>query len=254
MKIRVQVLFESEAEGTDSFENIVCLERGDLRPENLGLTLAEAKSILAGVQKSMVERQTEEFLHQEACCPHCEKRRLHKGHHTLTYRTLFGKLRLHSARLYHCDCQPQATKTFSPLAHLLWDHTAPELLYLESKFAALMSYGLSVRLLREVLSIGQALNATTIRNHVKSVGQRIDDEIGDEQMCFIDGCERHWEDLPRPDMPLTVGLDGGFVHSCARRTRKHGWFAVIAGKSVTDAGASKRFAFVHMPSPPSTRS
>jgi hypothetical protein len=245
MKIKVQVLFESEAESTDSVENIVCLERGNPQPENLGLILAEAKSILAGVQKTMVERQIEEFLHQEACCPLWGKRRRHKGHHILTYRTLFGKLRLRSARLHHCDCQPQATKTFSPLVRLLPDHTAPELLYLESKFAALMSYGLSGRLLREVLPIGQALNATTIRNHVQSVAQRIDAELGDEQMFFIDGCEVDWEDLPRPDMPLTVGLDGGYVHSCAQRSRKHGWFEVIAGKSVTDDGASKRFAFVH---------
>jgi hypothetical protein len=245
MKIRVQVLIESETGDTDGVDNIVCLERGDLRPENLRLTLAEAKSILAGVQQSMVEKQTEKFIHQEACCPFCEKRRLNKGHHTLTYRTLFGKLQLRSVRLYHCNCQPQATKTFSPLALLLQDHTAPELLYLESKFAALMSYGLSLRLLKEVLPIGQALNATTIRNHVQSIGERIDTELGDEQVFSIDGCERDWEDLPRPDMPLTVGLDGGYVHSCAQRTRKHGWFEVIAGKSVTDAGASKRFAFVH---------
>ena len=61
----------------------------------------------------------------------------------------------------------------------------------------------------------------------------------------IDGCERDWEQLPRPDMPLTVGLDGGYVHSCAQRSRKHGWFEVIAGKSVTDDGTSKRFAFVN---------
>jgi DNA-directed RNA polymerase subunit RPC12/RpoP len=180
MKIRVQVLIESEAGDTDGVDNIVCLERGDLRPENLGLTLAEAKSILAGVQKSMVEKQTDEFIHQEACCPLCGKRRLNKGRHTLTYRTLFGKLRLRSVRLYHCECQPQTTKTFSPLAHLLPGHTAPELLYLESKFAALMSYGLSVRLLKEVLPIGQALNATTIRNHVQEVGERIDADLGAE--------------------------------------------------------------------------
>jgi hypothetical protein len=102
-----------------------------------------------------------------------------------------------------------------------------------------------VRLLQEVLPIGQALNATTIRNHVQSIGERIDAELGAEQPFFIDGCEMDWEDLPRPDMPLTVGLDGGYVHSCAQRTRNHGWFEVIAGNSVPDDGASKRFAFVH---------
>jgi hypothetical protein len=108
-----------------------------------------------------------------------------------------------------------------------------------------MSTGLSEKLLREVLPIGQALKAATIRNHVQGVAQRIDGELGAKQPFFIDGCELDWENLPRPDMSLTVGLDGGYVHSCAQRTRKHGWFEVIAGKSVTDDGASKRFAFVH---------
>jgi len=28
---------------------------------------------------------------------------------------------------------------------------------------------------------------------------------------FIDGCQRDWDELPRPDLPLTVGLDGGYV-------------------------------------------
>jgi hypothetical protein len=148
-------------------------------------------------------------------------------------------------RLYNCACQPHLTRTFSPLAHLLSERTAPELLYLESKFASLMSYGLSVQLLQEVLPIEHAINAATVRNHVHDVAQRIDAELGDEQVFFIDGCERDWEQLPRPDMPLTVGLDGGYVHSCAQRSRKHGWFEVIAGKSVTDDGASKRFAFVN---------
>ncbi len=39
-----------------------------------------------------------------ADCPLCGKARLHKGYHTHTYRTLFGKLRLRSVRLYHCKC------------------------------------------------------------------------------------------------------------------------------------------------------
>jgi hypothetical protein len=244
MKIKVQIVIESEDRNTETVEDIALLERGSLHPTGLGITLAEAKTILAGMQKTMVERQTTEYLEQQACCPFCGKKRLHKRNHTLVYRTLFGKLRLPSVRLYHCMCQSHPTRTFSPLAQLLSERTAPELLYLESKFASLMSYGLTVKLLKEVLPIGQAINATTVRNHVHGVAQRIDGELGEEQVFFIDGCERDWEQLPRPDLPLTVGLDGGYVHSCAQRSRKEGWFEVIAGKSVTTEGTSKRFAFV----------
>jgi hypothetical protein len=74
---------------------------------------------------------------------------------------------------------------FSPLAQLLSEHTAPELLYVASKFASLISHGLSVQLLQEVLPIENAINAATVRNHVHAVVQRIDADLGYEQVFFI---------------------------------------------------------------------
>jgi hypothetical protein len=61
---------------------------------------------------------------------------------------------------------------------------------------------------------------------------------------FVEGCERDWEELPRPALPLTVGIDGGYVHSCAQTTRHEGWFEVIVGKSVPAEGAAKWFGVV----------
>jgi hypothetical protein len=131
MKIKVQVVIESDGGDTKAVENIACLERGPLRPEDLGLTLAEAKNLLESVQCTLVEQQVTEYLEQQAHCPGCGKKRLRKGaHHPLVYRTLFGKLRLPSARFFHCRCQLHAHRTFSPLAQLLTERTAPELLYL----------------------------------------------------------------------------------------------------------------------------
>jgi hypothetical protein len=75
-------------------------------------------------------------------------------------------------RLYHCACQPHTARTFSPLAQLLSERTAPELLYLETKFASLMAYGLTVDLLQEVLPLGKTINAATVRNNVHTVGNR----------------------------------------------------------------------------------
>jgi hypothetical protein len=246
MKIKVQVVIESDGGDTKAVENIACLERGTLQPAELGLTLDEAKDLLESMQQTVVQHQVAEYLEQQAYCPGCGKKRRHKGNHNpIVYRTLFGKLRLPSERFFHCGCQPYTNRTFSPLAQLLTERTAPELLYLETKFASLMSYGLTVNLLQEILPIGNTINAATVRNKVHAVGRRIDKEIGEEKVLFIDGCERDWEQLPRPDMPLTVGIDGGYVHSCAQRSRKEGWFEVIAGKSVTAEGASKRFAFVN---------
>ena len=58
---------------------------------------------------------------------------------------------MESPRLHHCDRRPHEAKIFSPLAELLPDHTTPELLFLETKWASLMSYGMTAKLLEDVL-------------------------------------------------------------------------------------------------------
>src|SRR5262249_54832397 len=245
MKVRVQVVIESAAGEPADVQEIGCIQREELRPDTVGLTLEEAKTVLERLQQRIVEQQAAEYLRTQSHCPHCGKRRYRKGEHTVTLRTLFGKLHLHSPRLYHCQCQPHPTRTFSPLAERLPERSTPELLYLETKWASLMSYGITTKLLEEVLPIGEHVNAETVRHHLHAVAERTEAELGDEQVFFIDGCPRDWANLPRPDGPLTVGLDGGYVHSCDKTSRRDGWFEVIAGKSITTDGAARCFAFVH---------
>jgi len=57
--------------------------------------------------------------------------------------------------------------------------------------------------------------------------------------------EFEWAKQPPPEPPLTVGLDGGFVHAFDQKSRTEGWFEVIAGKSVQTDGDAKVFAFVN---------
>ena len=81
---------------------------------------------------------------------------------------------------------------------------------------------------------------------LQRVAQRLEAELGEEQGCFIEGCQRDWDALPPPGPPITVGLDGGFVHAKAQKSRGEGWFEVIAGKSVPQEGAAKCFAYVQI--------
>ena len=55
--------------------------------------------------------------------------------------------------------------------------------------------------------------------------------------------------MARPDLPLTVGLDGGYVHSAHQRTRAEDWFEVVAGKSLPADGKGKCFALVQTHDP-----
>lgn len=72
MRIRVQVVIEGENGHDETVEEVGSLERGALRPEELGLTLCEAKQLLHAVQQSVVTEQVEQYLEQCAVCSHCD--------------------------------------------------------------------------------------------------------------------------------------------------------------------------------------
>ena len=47
-----------------------------------------------------------------------------------------------------------------------------------------------------------------------------------------------------PDMPLTVGMDGGYIRVRQQYNRKAGVCEVIVGKSIPHNGKRKCFAYV----------
>jgi hypothetical protein len=247
MRLRVQVVIESDDDAdhqAPAVHEVAQIDRHALSVDTLGLQLEEAKQLLQKVQSVLIDEQVRTSLAQQVACPDCGRPRAHKDTKTIVTRTLFGTLHLRSPRRRQCPCQPQTTRTFSPLAAALPERTTPELLYLESKFAGLVSYGLSARLLTETLPIGRPLYASAVRVHTQATGERLERELGPEQSMFADGCQLDWDELPRPDLPLTVGLDGGYVHSSQQRSRRDGWFEVIAGKSMPTDGPAKCFGYV----------
>jgi hypothetical protein len=161
------------------------------------------------MQQSLITEQVAAYVGQFKSCPQCGARRTRKGHHPIVYRTLFGKCNLLSPRLYDCACRNNGRHSSSPLAELPTSHCAPEFLYLQAKFASLMSYGLRVELLSDVLPIADEINPTSVRRHLHRVAERVDGELGDEQFQFIEGGAKDWAKQPPPGPPLTVGLDGG---------------------------------------------
>ncbi|MHC4534848.1 MAG: ISKra4 family transposase [Planctomycetota bacterium] len=243
MKLKIQVIIESESNETPVTEEIASLTREDLTPETLGLTLAEAKDLLASTQETIVKHQVTEYLEQQRSCPHCGKTRAQKGKHEIVFRSLFGKLKMQSPRFYTCSCQSQSQRSFSPLAEHLPQRTTPELLYLQTKWASLMSYGLTVELLEEVLPLDASV-ATVFRN-LHTVAERSERELGNERYAFIDGCQRDWDNLPRPGRPITVGIDGGYVQAREGENRKAGFLEAIVGKIITAEGGKKSFGFVN---------
>ena len=57
----------------------------------------------------------------------------------------------------------------------------------------------------------------------------------------ISGCPRDWGNLPKPDKPITVGIDGGYIRNWHQKNTN---FEIIAGKSFSKTKSAKRFGLV----------
>src|SRR3954468_6852591 len=100
------------------------------------------------------------------------------------------------ALLEHCDRQGPMASSFRPLAALLTESVAPELLYMEAKWSSLVSYGMSLEALKDFLPLEVTLDVKTVRYDTLKVAKRLEAELGDEQSCFIEGSSGDWDLLP----------------------------------------------------------
>lgn len=230
---------DSEIVTTETVADLVKVTKG---PEDLGLSLSEAKTLLAKLQQVMVEMQVESWLRENR--DRNGPRLRSKGSYPITFHTLFGDVRLKSPRY----CLPRidganGPATISPLRKLIPDHVAPERLYLETRWASLVPYAAAAELLADVLPIDCGANATTVRQHALRAARRIERELTEDKVSFMqDAYPRDWMNLPVPDGRIVIGLDGGYIRD--RNDRKKN-FELIVGRSLPEDGDPRYIGFVH---------
>ena len=139
MLIELQLRIVGDDDSVISEGEILQFNKGDDQLEVVGLAFDEAKTILAGIQEGVVTAQAASFLARHRSCDLCGSQLLSKGPGRTRFRSAFGTITLSSPRFHRCPCQPGAAKTFSPLNLLLTERIAPELLYLETRWASLVS-------------------------------------------------------------------------------------------------------------------
>ncbi|MCG3471632.1 ISKra4 family transposase [Xenorhabdus bovienii] len=239
MQLSIQIAITDDSGNTRTEELLAFDKSGDACGD-IGLSVSESKLLLQSVQQSVVQLQTDEYIRNNIKCPHCQVSRRLKGRQGMQYRTLFGRVPVSGLRVYRCHCEKSATKTVSLLSDWAGEHTHPALKYIETRWASIISYELTTRLLKDILPVGESLNASTVRNHLCQVAKRLDTEA-EAHPDRLSGCPRDWGNLPRPGKPMVVGIDGGYVRN--RDDRKH-HFEIIAGKSFSADVAAKRFGFV----------
>jgi hypothetical protein len=94
MKFRIQVVHVAD-DGAERMKEVMELERQELAMETLGMSLAEGKAVLKGVQEFVAEQQVAEFLQRERTCRRCARHLSSKGAGSTSVRTVFGTVRLH---------------------------------------------------------------------------------------------------------------------------------------------------------------
>ncbi len=247
MNFRIEVICVKE-DGTEERREVLTVTKETLAMETLGLTVAEGKALLAHVQTGVAEQQTTTYLTHHRRCRACGRPHRSKGQGQRTVHTVFGPVRVPNPRWQRCRCQQKGAQTFRPTAQWLTGHSSPDLAYLETKWASLIPYTKVADLLKDVLPLAPTWSTETVRQHVYTTAQRMEQALGDEQEGLFAETAQDDAELPLPDGPMTVGIDGGFV----RARRKAGFFEVIAGKSIVafrrheaeDRPSAKRFGFV----------
>jgi hypothetical protein len=102
----------------------------DLKPEQVGLTLAEAKSLLARLQAQLIRQQADEYATCRRVCPSCYRMQPVKGYQSRVLDTLFGSVHLDSPRWQVCRCRcawdhPPVFRRWYPGSRCRWAGKPP---------------------------------------------------------------------------------------------------------------------------------
>ena len=133
---------------------LAVVERREYSLNQLGLTLAERRSLLAKVQAELISKQVQWWLLGQAHCRLCGAPLHHKDSRSTVLRTVYGKVIVKSPRLWSCTCE-QTTQTsrrvVHPLSKTLTRRVTPELEYLQAKWAAHLPYRQAPIMLKDVV-------------------------------------------------------------------------------------------------------
>ncbi|WP_188131094.1 hypothetical protein [Paraburkholderia panacisoli] len=118
----MRLIIETRLEGGETSETeatiVAVVERKDRSVADLGLTLAEGRTLLAEVQSLLVSEQTAGWMESQLACDRCGSMLAHKGARSIVLRTVFGKVDVPIPRLWACNSaakQGRPRRSVSPL-------------------------------------------------------------------------------------------------------------------------------------------
>ena len=237
MKWTIRLEARTEWGEATSYE-IGALRRGidDLTADGTGLTLREAKVLLAELQRRIVQSQIDEYVACARVCADCTKLRRLRDRRTRRLQTLFGTVTVAAPRICICSHalgMGMVDVSFSPLARLLPDRCTAELRHLEAELGARYSFREAARLLAMFLP-GSSPNHASVRNRLHRVASVIEAAEAAPLPPSLDvGRQSDQEEI-------VVMIDGAHIRAVPAHPTRH--LDVTVGKVETVGRLPRRFA------------
>ncbi len=218
-------LVEIGVEGEGPCTDIMEIRRPDdlVDIANLGLTLAEAKLLLEGVQREIAAAQARKHAVRRPSCACCGDVCRVKDYRDHAVSTLFGQVTLRLPRFRCAACGGIEAGIAWP-AHC---RSTPELDRLQAHLCALMTYRTAADVLGQMFPVDAGPHHETLRRHTLKVGEALGE-------CAA----------IRPETAasaIVVTLDSTFIRSCENGERH---LEVRVGNVETQSGGRQVFGAV----------
>jgi len=201
--------------------------------ETLGLTAAEGKKTLAGLQSHLVQAQTEEHCRNRRRCQRCGAQRPLKDIRPRRLTSLFGVVEVRAPRFGPCRCGVASRRTITPVAEIMPDRCTPEYERTLARMGALFPYRRARSLLAEFFPLGDVPEVETVRQRTLQVGARLEREAVAPPTSAP----------PTEAQSIALAIDGGHVK--AVRSYQMRSFEVFVAQVSNDNG--KPVVFSSMP-------
>src|SRR5580658_3240372 len=145
-------------------------------PRTIGLTLAAGKLVLAGLQRHLVQAQTEDHCRRRRRCQRCGAPRPIKDKRTRRLLSLFGTVNVPAPRFEPCRCAVTRRQTLSPVSEIMPDRCTSKYERVVAKMGASLPYRRARTLLSEFLPLDDIPSVETARQRTIPVGARLEKE------------------------------------------------------------------------------
>ena len=190
----------------------------------LGLTMAEGKQLLAGVQQELVAAQARRHAARRPACRSCSTTCRVKDYRQHAIATLFGQVAVRLPRYCCVGCGVTEAGLGWP-SHI---RSTPELDRLRAQLAALMPYRTAAEVLGQVFPVDAGADPETLRRHTFKIAEALPAQVT-------------MKPPPTGAEAIVVTLDSTFIRSCEDGERH---LEVRIGNVETETGGRQVFGAV----------